>query len=187
MRWRQVLLLYGLAAGLGLEWWRLQRAPTTEARGRPGTRERLLPVALDAIHEVRLVQGQRAVTLQRWDGQWSVADPVDAPIPTGLVEAFVAALAQTEQIERVADGDGNLDGFGLGDAAPRVEVRQNGVPICQVVLGSTNPTGTAIYARRTDRPGVYLIGRNVAYYEGLLFQALPPPEVPAGTPAPVGG
>ncbi|HYV57490.1 MAG TPA: hypothetical protein VE911_08095, partial [Candidatus Nitrosopolaris sp.] len=47
-----------------------------------------------------------------------------------------------------------------------------------VTLGGTNPTGTAVYARLAGAPEVVLIGRDVQYYEELIFQAL------AGTPAP---
>jgi hypothetical protein len=55
-------------------------------------------------------------------------------------------------------------------------------------IGGTNPTGTAVYARREGATAVVLIGRNVSYYEGLIFEALPPARVPAGDgDAPVGG
>jgi len=42
-----------------------------------------------------------------------------------------------------------------------------------VTIGDANPTGTAVYAQRQGAPDVVLIGRNVRYYEDLIFQALP--------------
>ena len=57
-----------------------------------------------------------------------------------------------------------------------------------MTIGETNPTGTAVYARRGGNPVVVLIGRNVRYYEDLIFQALPSGQVPAAdVDAPVGG
>ena len=187
MRWRSLILLYLGAAALGVAWRREMAAPPPADPGLPAARRRFLPVDAAAVHEVRITHGPRTVLLQRWEGEWRVAEPEDAGITTGLVEAFVAALAATEEIQRVAETEGDGSAYGLGPGAVDVEVRRNGAPVCRVLLGSTNPTGTAVYARRTDDPAVYLIGRNVAYYEGMLFQALPAPGVPAGGGVPVGG
>ncbi len=41
----------------------------------------------------------------------------------------------------------------------------------RVLLGARNPTRTAVYAKRDDRPAVYLVGLNVQYYEDLIFEA----------------
>ena len=48
-----------------------------------------------------------------------------------------------------------------------------------ITIGGTNPTGTAVYARRRGTPDVVLIGRNVRDYEDLIFQALSADRVPA--------
>jgi hypothetical protein len=48
-----------------------------------------------------------------------------------------------------------------------------------VTIGGANPTGTAVYAQRQDSADVVLIGRNVRYYEDLIFQALAAERAPA--------
>ena len=44
-------------------------------------------------------------------------------------------------------------------------------PRVRVFLGANNPTNTALYAMRDDRPAVFLVGLNLRYYVDLIFEA----------------
>jgi Domain of unknown function (DUF4340) len=171
MRWRQVIVLYAVAAGLGVDYWLVERGRQAPVATRP-VRQRFLAVARDDVHEVRLVRGGRAIVSRRVDGRWTVVEPADAPIPADLVP----------------EASGDPAAYGLDATAARVElVVERGSPVV-VAIGAPNATGTAVYARRGDAPAVVLIGRNVRYYEDLLFEALPPAHIPADAhTAPVGG
>ena len=50
-----------------------------------------------------------------------------------------------------------------------------------VALGGTNPTGTALYARRDPDGSIVLIGRQVRDYQDMIYGTLPHGAVPAGT------
>jgi hypothetical protein len=186
MRWRQVILLYLVLGALGAEYWLVERRQVP-ADARP-ERRRFLALGAGDVREVRLARGGRTIVSRRVDGGWAVVEPPAAPIPPDLVAAFMVALTQAEEIALVGGADADPQVYGLGERASRVEiVGATGEPLV-VTIGETNPTGTAVYARRADRPEVVLIGRNVRYYEDLLFQALPAVEVPGGDRAlPVGG
>src|SRR5262245_39883957 len=187
MRWRQVIVLYAVAAGLGAEYWLVERSRQTPVPTRP-VRQRFLAVARDDVHEIRLARGGRAIVSRRVDGRWTVVEPANAPIPPDLVTAFTDALTAAEEIDVMPEAAGDPAAYGLDATAARVQLLvERGGPVV-VAIGAPNATGTAVYARRGDAPGVVLIGRNVRYYEDLLFDALPPAHIPADAhTAPVGG
>jgi hypothetical protein len=186
MRWRQVVLLYAVAVALGGWYWNVGRGqlevPRTEDR------RRFLNLDAGRLREVR-VRRAGSVMVSRWDaGGWVVVEPAGGFVPSDLIAAFTNALAAAEEIARVADGTTDAKQYGLDERASRIEiVPANGDPII-VVLGQTNPTGTAVYARRDAAPEIILVGRNIRYYEDLIFEALSAREAPTTEQgAPVGG
>ena len=186
MRWRQVLVLYVVLAALAAEWLLVERRRPTDEKPAHPTRQRFLPVGRGDVREVRLIRGGRVILSRREEGRWTVLEPADARIPADLMSAFTDALTEAEEIDVMPEG--STDTYGFDATATRIELSvEHGTPVV-VTVGTTNPTGTAVYARRGDTPTVFLIGRNVRYYEDLLFQALPTAQIPPDTPtAPVGG
>lgn len=186
MRWRQVILLYVVAAGLGGWYWYVERH--VEATPRDESRPRLLQLDAEALREVRVRRPGLTMVSRRDGDAWVVVEPAGGSVPSDLIAAFANALMAAEEIARVADGADDTRQFGLDERASRVEmVPQTGDTII-VVLGGTNPTGTAVYARRGATPEVILVGRNIRYYEDLIFQALAAKKAPTTERgAPVGG
>lgn len=188
MRWRQVGLLYVVAAALAADYVLVERRRPGQPETNRPARARFLPLDTDGVREIRLSHGGRTIVTRRSEGRWAVIEPADAPIPSDLITAFVEALMGAEEIERVASNPALASAFGLDAHAATVELRKGDGPPVVVTIGTTNPTGTAVYARRGDGPEVVLIGRNVRYYQDLIFQALPAGHVPAADgDVPVGG
>lgn len=186
MRWRHVALVWIVCAGLGAEYWLVERRPTPAADTEPA-RPRFIPVGPAEAREVRLSRDGRTVLSRRdGGGAWTVLEPRDAAIPPDLIGAFANALTEAEEIAHLGVG-GDPAAFGFDAGATRVEVRGEGGEPVVVTIGDANPTGTAVYARRQGAPDVVLIGRNIRYYEDLIFQALPAGRAPAAEGAPVGG
>jgi hypothetical protein len=189
VRWRQVVVAYAVVAGLAAEYWLVERPrprPEPETAHEPA-RPRFLPVLSPAdVREVRLTRDGRTIISRREEGAWTVVEPAGTAIPSDLIGAFATALAQAEEIARLGHAD--ADTFGLREGATRVELRAaTGEPFV-VTIGGANPTGTAVYAQRGDSADVVLIGRNVRYYEDLIFQALTSEPAPGTeTGAPIGG
>jgi len=88
--------------------------------------------------------------------------------------AAVATLTAGQESEVVGEATGeDLDDFGLMRPVSEIEVTVSGeteTPL-RVLLGANNPTKTALYAKRADRPNVYLVGGNLRYYQDLIFEA----------------
>jgi hypothetical protein len=184
MRWRQVLILYGVALLLAADYFGqgAGSAPERAAAQRP----RLFALEPALLSEIAIDHGGRRVVARRDGESWTIEEPPNANVPSDLVKAFATAVLESEAIEQLA-GNEQLPEFGLDDRATRIELRPSGGPPETLWLGGDNPSGTAVYARRLGTGGVVLVGRTLRYYEELIMQALPHATVPADTSgAPVG-
>jgi len=187
VRWRQVIGVWIVLAALAAEYWFVERRHEPVADGAAPHRPRLLSVRAGEVREVRLTRKGRTVVLRRGAAAWSVVEPVGAPIPPDLLGAFANALIDADEIARIGSASGGADAYGLDEGATTVEVTGERGERVAIVIGGTNPTGTAVYARRDGTAEVVLIGRNVRYYEDLIFQSLAAERTPAAEEgAPVG-
>lgn len=186
MRWRHVILLYVVAAALGAQYWFVERGRATSDAPQDVQRAKLVALDPETVTAIRLQRGGRSLVMQRPDGRWVAVEPAGVAVPHDLVRAFLSAIAAAERIDEVEAAAGGGESFGFGDGATRVDLTLEGGPPLVLTLGGTNPTGTALYARRADDPAVVLIGRQVRYYEDLLFQTLPVPRVPSDADGRVG-
>ena len=186
MRWRQVILLYAVAVVLGGWYWTLEPRPPQAAKTEG--RRRFLNLDARGLREIRVRRPDSVMVSRRDAGGWVVVEPAGGFVPSDLITAFTNALAAAEEIARVSDSTDDAKQYGLDERASRIEiVPASGDPIV-IVLGQTNPTGTAVYARRDAAPEVILVGRNIRYYEDLIFEALSAREAPTTEHgAPVGG
>lgn len=185
MSWRRVAVFYLVFAALAAEYWFVERTRERHPETRPA-RPPFLGVRAEQLEEVRLIRGARSVIGRREDGRWILVEPADAPIPSDLIAAYTNALAGAEEIAHIGVVEAGAHDYGLDEGATRVELVSATGERVLVRIGGTNPTGTAVYAQRAGIPGVVLIGRNVRYYEDLIFQATSPARVPTAD-APVGG
>ena len=187
MRWRQVIVLWVVCGALAADYFLVERRAEPPAPEHPA-RAPFLALRAQDLREIHLARGGRVVVTVRRDDHWEVVQPVDAFVPPDLIAAFANALTSAEEIDVVEGAAGDGRAYGLDAEAGRVEmVGEHGTRVV-VELGGTNPTGTAVYARRDAASRVVLIGRNVRYYEDLIFQSLPasrPPTVDQELP--VGG
>jgi len=183
MRWRQVGVLWLVAALLGAHYLLVdQRRPTVHPAERPVRRRLLAELAREAVVGVRLERRGAVVALRRYGDTWSVEQPVGGQVPAGLIEAFVEALTAVEEIERVPVRDGRDAALGLGESALHVYVTEAEGRELELTVGGSNAAGTAVYARLGQGEQTVLIGRNLEYYAQLILQ-----EVKRSAEPPDGG
>jgi hypothetical protein len=176
MSWRAVGAIYLVFAGLLAFVLTVERPPAVAPPPPEAAPERsLLGVDESAVRAIAFQRGDMQVRAVRDDGRWRVVEPSRAAVPPDLIEAEVATLTAGQVSEVVADGAApDLAAFGL--TRPRsaivLTIDGGGAPRdVTVLLGDRNPTHTALYARRSGDPRVYLVGLNVRYYEELIFEA----------------
>jgi len=145
---------------------------TTPGGAPPPAEESLLGAEPEAIAALRVSRGDRMVSARVEDGRWRVEGPLGAEVPPDLFAAFVGTLT-AGQASDVMQGDGSLAEFGLIAPAGEIEITMREPPgkTVRVLLGHENPPRTALYAKRDDRPEVFLVGLNVRYYGDLILNA----------------
>jgi len=128
---------------------------------------------LEGIDALTLVRGTETVRFQKTpDGKlFAVSQPPAAFIPQDLMQAMAALLINAKQVEVVSDNLNDLSQFGLDQpkVTMTIEAKDRPQPI-KILFGGENPTRTAIYAEIVGVPKVFLLGRNIEYYQTLMFQ-----------------
>jgi len=128
---------------------------------------------LSDIHAITLVSGADRLRYQKsGDGKlYQVAEPPNGFIPQDLMQAMASLLISAKQVDVVADKPSSLAEFGLDHPSGEmvIETPDSKEPI-RIYFGAQNPTRTAIYARIEGIPKVFLFGRNLEYYQSLMFQ-----------------
>jgi hypothetical protein len=171
--WRKVGAIYLVFAVL-LAWMlvveRAEPPPAPAAEDPTAPERSVLGTRSDAVRRVTLRRGGQSVTADLEGDRWRITEPKGAPLPSDLIAATVATLT-AGQVADVVGGEGaDLAAFGLSAPSAEIElwIRDRPEPLT-VVLGDLSPTRTAQYAKVTDRPAVYLVGRNVSYYMDRVF------------------
>ncbi|MHB8382109.1 MAG: DUF4340 domain-containing protein [Candidatus Binataceae bacterium] len=130
-------------------------------------------LGLDGIDAVTLVRGTETVRFQKTpDGKlYTLVQPPSAFVPQDLMQAMTALMVNAKQVEVVSNNLNDLSQFGLDQpkASMTIEARDKPQPI-KILFGGENPTHTAIYAEIVGLPKVFLLGRNLEYYQTLMFQ-----------------
>jgi hypothetical protein len=175
MTWRRVGVIYTvltLLSAIAVLTERRQSANETPAPG--AAIHSLLETEPAAVTAVTFTRAGRLVRAARVDGRWQTVEPQDTRISPDLIEATIATLTAGQASEMlVAEGTTELAAYGLDAPSATVEVVLHDAPNqpITVTLGARNPTRTAGYARRSDRPGIFLVGMNLSYYIDLIFDA----------------
>jgi hypothetical protein len=100
-----------------------------------------------------------------------VTVPPNAFAPQDLMKALATLFVEVGDVEIVSDNPAELPQFGLDHPQAEIVIAAPGKtePI-HLFLGGENPTHTAVYARIENSPRVFLLGRNLEYYQDLMFQ-----------------
>lgn len=178
MSWRAVAAIYGVLAVLLAVVLLGEQPPEPTAPAPEAAPERsLLGMDAAAVRAVEFRRGDVRVRAVRDDDRWRMLDPEGARVPSDLVAAAVATLTAGQVSEVVAERPqaADLATFGLAEPHSAIVITagtDDARRELTVLLGERNPTRTALYARRTDDPRVYLVGLNLRYYEDLIFDAV---------------
>lgn len=176
MTWRGVGIVYALLAVLVAAALLLERKepPAPAAGDRPRATESLLGMDAAAVDTIAFVRGDTMVRATREDDRWNAVAASGARLSPDLIAATLATLTTGQAAEVLVSGtEGDLAAYGLDTPTATVQVVMRDLPKgpIMVSVGARNPTRTAVYARRSDRPGIYLVGMNLPYYIELIFDA----------------
>jgi len=176
MTWTRVLQIYAILVLLTGYVLIFERAPSDvdPKNVPPPMEESLLQAAPEAIVSLTVRRSADEVHAVAAGGRWQVLRPAKADVPSDLLSAIVGTLTTGQASEVLASTAGtDLVEFGLVEPSAEIEIGfGEGKKAIRVELGAANPTGTAVYARRSDRDTVFLVGMNVRYYLNLVLEGV---------------
>ena len=174
MNWWKVALYWVLAGLLTLNLVRheasLPGGGELEGEAKGTLAMPFLEAVPERIDRVRLEKGDAAIDYQRKDGRWVVLQPAGLRPPGDVIDAMLDSLTTLPPVQVVAEGVEQQGQFGLEPPFARIRLEQQGSVVSTIVLGTTSPTGTAVYAKQSGRDQVMLIGLNARYYVDLAFE-----------------
>jgi hypothetical protein len=128
---------------------------------------------LNGIDSITVKRGSETLRYQKTaDGKlYQLVEPQGKFVPQDLMQALVSLLVNAKQVEVVAENTNDLAQFGLDHPRSEMTIDATGTgqPI-RIFFGAENPTRTAIYAQIEGIPKVFLLGRNLEYYQSVMFE-----------------
>lgn len=150
---RNTLILVVLALGFGSY---VYFAELRDPEGREEAEraeKRLVQVDEAEITQLRLGLADGGTALLVRDGEsWRLTEPLEYGTDESEVGAFLVALADLESKSDFEVGSEELEVYGLGADAPRVEVTTSAGGAITLRLGDDAPIGGSAYALREDEP-----------------------------------
>lgn len=109
------------------------------------------------VEAVRIVEGADTVRLAEIGGDWSLVEPISYPASGRVIrqmldrmEGMIVESVVTRNPDRFAE-------FGVGDAAKRVTVLEEGRQEVTLLVGNPDPSMTGTYVRRAEGDEVLLV------------------------------
>jgi len=152
--------------------YRYGERPDERARLRMQEQQESL-LKLSGIDSLTVTRGSETLRYQKTsDGKlYQLVEPAGKFVPQDLMQAIANLLVSEKQVEVVSENINDLAQFGLDH--PHMEMTVTGTGGAQpihIFLGAENPTHTAVYARIEGIPKVFLLGRNLEYYQSVMFE-----------------
>jgi hypothetical protein len=128
---------------------------------------------LNGIDSITVKRGSETLRYEKTaDGKlYQLVEPQGKFVPQDLMQALASLLISAKQVEVVAENTNDLAQFGLDHPRSEMTIGATGTgqPI-RIFFGAENPTKTAIYAQIEGIPKVFLLGRNLEYYQSVMFE-----------------
>jgi Domain of unknown function (DUF4340) len=127
---------------------------------------------IEKVNELTVSNGAETIRYQLTpDGRYQVVEPQGKFVPQDLIEAVIALLRDAKSVEIVSTDPGDMEEFGLDHPKGELVIQDPSKPKpIDIQFGNENPTSTAIYARINGEPKVFLLGKNLEYYQRLMFE-----------------
>jgi len=128
---------------------------------------------LNGIDSITVKRGSESLRYDKTqDGKlYQLVEPQGKFVPQDLMQALASLLISAKQVEVVADNTKDLAQFGLDNPRSEMVINSANLPKpIHIFFGAENPTHTAIYAQIEGIPKVFLLGRNLEYYQSVMFE-----------------
>lgn len=169
MSWPRIALYYLLAIGIGLYLQGEIRRLHPLAAVPVATTLPFVEAVAERVDRLRAEREDLSVEFRKREGRWVVTEPEGVTSPSDIVDAVLESLTSLPPIEVVADNSEHGQ-YGLNPPRIRVRIEAGGEILSTIAFGELNPTRTAVYAKKSGKEEIYLLGLNSRYYLDLVFE-----------------
>ncbi|HWQ70555.1 MAG TPA: DUF4340 domain-containing protein [Patescibacteria group bacterium] len=161
MRWRSLGLLVLVLAVLAVAYYALETKGTLSG----SDADRLFQAEEKDVEQIVITRGEGRIVLQREGnlsadqaGGWRLTEPVRATADSSEVASLLHTLLETGEERRIEEAPARLADYGLERPSLQLSVTlKGGKTLPALLLGDLNPNGRSVYAKRPDRPAVFLV------------------------------
>ncbi len=156
MKFRTTLIFAVLLAALGVFYYiyEIRQAPQREKA--QSEKDRLYPFETKDVEGLVLVRKGETLALKREGEEWVLVEPIRARAEKSAVETLVSSAAGARMEREIEAAPAKLADYGLENPSARITITVKGQSHA-LFLGEKTPTGVWVYAKRGDRPAVFLV------------------------------
>ncbi|MCP4725961.1 MAG: DUF4340 domain-containing protein, partial [bacterium] len=108
------------------------------------------------VEKVDVIRGDSSFSCVRIEDNWQLTSPVNYKAHNTAVGSIINLFKNAKNENMVSETGEDLDGYGLGDRAPRMKLTFNDGSVKTLIVGENNPTDSHIYAKLEDSPEIFM-------------------------------
>jgi len=127
--------------------------------------KRVFNLPREDISDIRISRGSSEhIHYQKNSRGWQMVEPQVIQGDAAALDAFLDDIENISDIETVNENPLSLTEFGLDNPSLTIAVKTRGhIPSKNLFIGNDHPTHTALYAKTSDSPRVFMVGSLVRW------------------------
>ena len=160
MKWRSSLIYFLVLVLLGGYYYYFEVVARERNEAAERQAKRVFDIKVENIKALEIESTDKNSVHLVKNGVWKITSPIQCEVDQTTFDGLLSTLA-TLEMERVVIADANdLQPYGLVTPALKIRIQQSD-QAAELVLGDTNPSGDAYYAKVGEINDVFLVSRGV--------------------------
>jgi hypothetical protein len=156
-----ILLIVCLALGGYLYFYEIKGGEKREKAKE--AEKQLWKVESKTIQLIELRSADDRTTVERkGDNEWAITHPRPLEADTGELNRLADSAAEMKIESVLEENPAGVSKYGLDPAKSGLKIRTQDAKEYEVLFGDKNPAGNSVYARMTNRKGIFLISSAVS-------------------------
>jgi hypothetical protein len=157
MKWRHSLIYLAILVLIGGYFCYFEVVKKAEKEAAEKESKKVFAVQADGIAALEVMGRDKPPVQLKKDGDWKIISPVAADVENSSVESLVKTLGTLSWTMEVSQDAKELKPYGL-EQPVTLKIRfQAAEQWFELLLGDKNPVGSGYYAKRGDKPTVFLL------------------------------
>lgn len=133
----------------------------------------IFPYQPEEFNYIRLIQDDKTIIYQKEEGVWWMKEPLNIRGDEAATLDLLFSIINVVETDPVNDSPDDLVQFGLDNPQIVISIRLEGTDeVKTLLLGNSNPTAIALYAKMQGSPRVFLVGSLIKWEVSKEFYKL---------------